>query len=430
MAAFSLDQVPHAEALEDLVAALFRSARYFVEARVTQRLEGGGTEILELDSVSTSYEGPIPDRVVAEAKSGKWGFPDAFKVLRWMRYLDLHKGALFVSHEAHRDPQVIRERLEPFQLRIVNLPSSTGAETHFTNAGLGAPLNEVVSLWRFSARVERTIVEKLRAPKKCNPERKGPAEVLSYLRLVNDKVFFVKDARERLAQMYNAFKEHPRLAQGIAAEIEGGVFDARTAGSTATFECAMKQCNEFTVQAAWYAEHRARLAILKAAIDLACLDEAGQLPNDLVAHLEYLGLPSSFHVGLRRLREQPHFKLYPLFWQLFLWGLGGFILLKHRDKEFELISKATGIPIDHVESSLDSYEQLFPFSGNGGWFTTIRNEVRIMKVFPVYFSGLGAAFRRSYYEAAEFSQLGLDGWTASRMGTWNNRAVELLVNGH
>lgn len=84
---FSLEQVPPAEALEDLVASLFRGARYFVEAGI-KKSDDDGVEVLELDAVATSYESGVPLRIVAEAKAGKnWGFPDAFKVLGWMQYL-------------------------------------------------------------------------------------------------------------------------------------------------------------------------------------------------------------------------------------------------------------------------------------------------------------------------------------------------------
>jgi len=82
-----------ANELEDYVAALFQSARFFVEKNIEER------ELLELDTVATSYEGSIPSLFLAEATTGDWGFADIFKLIGWMRYLDIKKGNLFVSKD-------------------------------------------------------------------------------------------------------------------------------------------------------------------------------------------------------------------------------------------------------------------------------------------------------------------------------------------
>src|SRR5687768_12937927 len=98
----TLEDVPQkAVELEEYVSALFQSARYFVEKNIVEREPEA--EILELDAVATSYESSPPESVIVEAKSGDWGFADIFKVMGWMRYLQIERGAVFASKIIKKD---------------------------------------------------------------------------------------------------------------------------------------------------------------------------------------------------------------------------------------------------------------------------------------------------------------------------------------
>jgi hypothetical protein len=66
-------------------------------------------------------------------------------------------------------------------------------------------------------------------------------------------------------------------------------------------------------QASFYVEHRGRLSILKAAIDLFCHEDGAPTSR----------LPATFRDGLRILRTRPSFHRYALLWQVFR-GFGGF----------------------------------------------------------------------------------------------------------
>ena len=68
--------------LEDFVAAPFPSSGHFVEKISLSAF----TEMLELDSVATNYDGVLPQWTLSETKSGDWGFSDIFKVVGWMQY--------------------------------------------------------------------------------------------------------------------------------------------------------------------------------------------------------------------------------------------------------------------------------------------------------------------------------------------------------
>jgi len=78
-------------------------------------------------------------------------------------------------------------------------------------------------------------------------------------------------------------------------------------------------------------------------------------------------LPSSFTEGISELSKHKYFYLYPIFWQWFLWGFGGFIMLDKKEEELKLLSNKTGIPVDEVENALKVYNILFP-TKNNNWF--------------------------------------------------------------
>src|SRR4051794_29750037 len=98
MASVALPIIPGAgRELEDYVAGLLQAAGYFVEKNVRER---GFTDVLELDAVATSYDEPVPTVFLAEAKGGRWGFPDLFKIAGWMQYLRIARGGFFVKESA------------------------------------------------------------------------------------------------------------------------------------------------------------------------------------------------------------------------------------------------------------------------------------------------------------------------------------------
>src|SRR5215468_3179515 len=98
MARVALPRIPASgRDLVDYVAGLFQTAGYFVERNVRQR---DVADVLELDAVATSYDGPRPTCVLAEAKGGRWGFTDIFKVAGWMAYLGIERAGFFVMDNA------------------------------------------------------------------------------------------------------------------------------------------------------------------------------------------------------------------------------------------------------------------------------------------------------------------------------------------
>jgi hypothetical protein len=435
MARIALSQNPASgRDLEDYVAGLFQAAGYFVEKNIRQREVA---EVLELDAVATRYDGPLPTSVLAEAKGGRWGFPDLFKVAGWMQYLGIERGGFFVKeHPAAppRDLGLVHRTVAPLGVSLVDLGDFTDPLTRFDQGGfhdLVDPL--LLEVWRFSYRVERALLDRVRVARRAAPERKGPLAILVYHDLVNDHVFFIKDVAARLGRLYEAHKAHPKLSAAVASEEAGGAFDdaarprrgARPRDNP-VFAEALYEGKHPCVQASFYVEHRGRLSILKAAIDLCCLAEAGKMADRRAARETLAALPATFREGLRRLRARRSFRRYALLWQVFLWGFGGFYLADREDEELGWLSSQTGIPREEIPEALRAFDDLFPIPG-GSWILPIKGSpIRLTRMMPLAFRGVGAVQRLRRREARNYDGFGA-GWVGRRnLIAWHNGLIQLL----
>ncbi|MEO1171058.1 MAG: hypothetical protein AAFX94_03255, partial [Myxococcota bacterium] len=192
----SLPEIPEGWVLEDLVAAALVTSGYYVDKSTTGRI--GNTEFLELDVVATTYGDKFPKELVVEAKSGKWGFADIFKVFGWITYLGLDSGLFFATSRKNRDLKALKAKGREVGVSVI-CPDSTDSEgitRAFAESGFDVRADdELWTIWRFSFWVERRLIEVLRDTKKGNPTWKAPTLALDYLRLVRDTIFFEKDTR-------------------------------------------------------------------------------------------------------------------------------------------------------------------------------------------------------------------------------------------
>ncbi|MFO0758218.1 MAG: hypothetical protein U0359_17105 [Byssovorax sp.] len=418
MARITLPKSPSAgRELEDFVAGLFQAAGYYVERGLHER---SFTDVLELDVVATRYTDAAPRSVLVEAKGGRWGFPDLFKVIGWMQYLGIDQGGFFVAGEpSARSIGAFHQKVAPLGVSLVDLCGFRDPRARFRDAGFGDIRDPFLpDLWRYSFWVERALVDGLRASRKTNPASQGPAAALGYHDLVHDHVFFVKDIAERLRLLYGAYRDHPKLSLALAAEIGGQPFDARCA----SFECpvvheALFEGAHPAVQAAFYVEHRARLAILKATIDLVCHGAAGGM------HAPFAASRS----GLEALVSRPSFRRFALLWQVFLWGFGGFFLIDREEEEKRWLGAQTGLSPAEVEQGLGAFDELFPL-GHGRWIVPLRGtRLRIAKLVPAQFRGVGAFQRLRRHGVATYEALGATGQTRRTLIGWHNSLVRLLA---
>ena len=430
LAAIMLPDKPQsADALEDYVAALFQSAGFFIEKNIIER--DSHTEILELDVVGTSYDNDVPFSILAEAKSGKWGFPDIFKMIGWMKYLQIPQGAFFVSETA-KDPDFVEQKMASLNLKFVYLNDFAKSTERFKETGF-PPVRDplLLKVWRYAYLIERKLIDRLRVHKNACSSCEGPSAAMQYHNLINNGIFFVNDIRDRLNQLYKAYQEHPRLSCSVALEMDCGEFDPNgiCTGSTHFGEAVFDGKHD-PVQASFYLEHRARLSILKAAIDWVCLSEQGSAPaipgtgSNMAS--DWL-LPSSFRDGLDRIKKDPCFKRYALFWQVFLWGFGGFYLEDRKDTEFEWLAEQTRIPVEEIPKALQVFDVLFPLPSDS-WLTKAGpTHCKVVKLVPSAFRGLGVNHRFWRYGYDSVEDFGYKDYTVNDIMKWNENVHDLLA---
>jgi hypothetical protein len=421
--------------LEEYVAALFQATRYFVEKNIIEKEPTAN--ILELDAVVTSYEAQYPDSIIVEAKSGAWGFADIFKLAGWMLYLELDRGAFFASKEIEgKDSAIFQGKCKDLDISFVHLADFKKALKPFEEGGFPAITDEkLVDLWRLSYWAERNLLDRLRAQSKSNANLNGPKAILEYLHLINNGIFFTDDIRARLRELYAAYQTHPKLALGVAIEQGGGAYDPSAVDPTNyLIREAMRTGNHLGIQTAFYAERRARLAILKTAVDHECAVEKGDIPQPKMPQmpfgmtdLSYWVLPNSFREGLDTLKGHAAFKRYPLFWQVFLWGFGGFYLNDRTEIEFAWLSEQTGVPVGEVPNALQAFDILFPYPNGGSWFATPGpTHATRVKMMPFPMCGLGALQRRLRYGVEDYYKLGYADHTGDDLVRWHNSLVDVL----
>ena len=171
--------------LEHCAAALFQAAGYFVELNVVER---DPEDVLELDVVATSYEGDTPSRVLAEAKSGGWGYSDVFKLCGWMTYLGIRRGAMFASKAPRRGGlDQLRQRVAQLGISVIKLDSAALGEA-FVEEGFPPIVDDMtVEVWRFVYAIEDALISYARQLAKQRPELSGPKAVLKYQEVIGQR---------------------------------------------------------------------------------------------------------------------------------------------------------------------------------------------------------------------------------------------------
>ncbi|MFJ5281730.1 MULTISPECIES: hypothetical protein [Streptomyces] len=427
-----LPDIPGAgEELEDYIAALFQASGHFVEKQI---VESDPADLLELDIFVTDYAPEKAVQRLVEVKGGKWGFTDLFKVVGWMRYLDLQHGAFFITR--WEDRESAPRKMEPLGLDVVCFDDFTTAPQRFEAKGFGSFVEpRLIDLWRHSYGVERKFVKVINSRARAGAD--GAVAAKTYHRQINNGTFFARAPEESLALLYEAYGDHPRLTLGYAREIDGGDFDPHSASTDSpSYQAMLRDGKHPELQACMYFEHRARLAILKAAVDYALAHPEGPpefgMSEDgksfFFQGLTYHALPMTFHDGMEWLREQPNFRRYATFWQQFLWGWGGFYLQDKNEVEFEWMAEYSGIPADEIPTALEAFDRFFP--SPNGWFTTPGwTDIHLLKMVPLIFQGIGAHQRRIQYNLADdVSALNPSApYTLSDLGKRINCAVDFLL---
>lgn len=431
MTTISLTELPKDSEFEEFISAFYQIGNFYVERNIIER---DVEAVLELDIIITDYDSCSPNIKFLEIKSGGWGFPDLFKIKGWSVYLN-SLDAILVVQKSSPKLELYLEKAKLLDIELILVEKTSDAPKIFSS--IIAPGHDELDIesWRFSYWIERNLIRRLKKQKKDNLDKLCYITLDQYLYSVSSGIFFTSNIVERLEKLYCDFQNYPHISAKVGHELVGEDFNGTHEKlpdklfSETFFEC------QFTdIQVSTYVEHRARLAILKSAVDFSLYRKVGD-KEKTESYWSILGtkvdkfdfLPKTFTAGLAEISEHPYFHKYPAFWQTFLWLFGGFILLDYQAQEYELLSSQTGIPVDHIQNALDVYNKLFPNATD--WFTQVStSNIRKLKMFSVPFMGVGANYRRmKYTESGKFEDLKLTGrHTLRDLQKWNNLAVDVL----
>jgi hypothetical protein len=426
----TLPKDPKGLELEDFIAAHFISRGCYVETGVKER---SPDEILELDLVWTDYRKEPQEQHPVEVKSGDWGLGDIFKFYGWTRYLGLVPGQFVHKQPAGRvAPACLARITSRTQITLLHLPTIEEAEVHFKTLGLAEPAWEgLPEIWRFSFWAQRRLLKALVEAIRQQICPVSAKEAKNYYHLINDAVFFIPDVRERVGQLICAHLEHQELAASAAYERETGKCEFGYPPSTKTFKRAYFQGEHFPIQACLYLGHRARLYILKAVVDYWLARERGEITRSEFKFGEMLiditsgQLSTAMAAGAEELSKAHSFRMFPVFWQVFLWGWGGFLLKDRLDDEYADLAMETGVPVDEIPIALSAFDKLFPIAQ--GWFREPTGDSRrILILMPAALRGIGA-FRRMVRKGVEhYPNLGFKDHTTYRMVCDHNTGARIL----
>ncbi len=270
--------------------------------------------------------------------------------------------------------------------------------------------------------------------RKDKRDSQGPHAVYAYQELIRNGFLQARSLRERLASIYQAHWNHQTLAKSVASELDGSGWHVQDPPSGSHWDAALYQTKHPIVQAVLYHEHRAKLAILKGAVEYALLKTHDLLPKR--TRIRFLGmeliadfLPENFHSAVRHLESIEGFERIASLWQSFLWKWGGFFLTDKEDEEIAVLADEVGMTTSAASSAMKLYDILFPIAT--GWFQDIQG-TKILKLFPAPFRGIGVHYRLERQNTRDLQEAfgpPRYRYLMKNLSQWNNSTVDLLQYG-
>lgn len=416
--AITLPSDPREATYEDLITACLTGLGFFVEANL--HLRDDTTEILELDVVATPVVNPIDDVLLLDAKSGKTGISDLFKMFGWRTFLNIPKGCIvrpsppdpnrlkaMVRLGSETSVHVVTVNLKDFDLSCFPAQSlsidESVRESIIGNAWYGR-IGKRLCLKEFIGFTKRTDLTS--------------ASLARSYRWAIEQSFFARQPLDRARAIYDAYQ--------MAAGITGITIDelvSKEGGASRTLWGQVRDSHEKPwLQFCLMMEHTARLRIVKnALVYLLQKEAAGGTQDDALRWLiEEWAMPTSFRQGMSLLQKHEHRNRIPFLWQLFIEVFGGFYCLSN-DCDLTLLAQCTKIPQAQIPECLDLYGTFFP--NPSGWFITPMSELRILKNVPAVYHGTGAFLRQSVFNDNYKEYVPQMAWLVSK---WHNALYHLL----
>ena len=430
-----LPDFPKGKEFEEYISAYLQCAGYYIDRNIIER---GLGELLELDIIITNYNS-LPKPQLIEIKSGNWGFSDVFKIKGWMSYSGIKKAHLIVKSE-RENYEFYKSKAKKLNIRIHNVPNLENTIDYLNPLLKKKSIDKRdIETLRYSFWLERQMLKDLKSWKKTQKNKLSYDALEKYYFSINSGVFFTDNIIDRIAMLYENFKQNSRITAKSANELIGKNFkNEHNKIPNEIFVSSFYECKYSVLHVSTLFEYLSKMAILKNAIDFLLLKKTKQKRKTSIEFQNSFGLnkldflPQTFISGLEILENHKCFNRYAVFWQWFLYVFGGFIMLDFKEKEYLLLSKKTGVDYHEIDSALSAMDVLFPTSES--WLR-INKQTNILetKLFPMPFRGLGANYRRLIYNSkkinnGQYEDLLLKNDYAYRdLIKWNNMTVELLL---
>jgi len=425
--AIELTKIPKDKDYEDYLCAFLQAGGLYVERSVIHREVA---ELLELDILTTDFQQNSAENNLIEIKGGDWGFSDIFKIRGWLTYLNYNNGS-FIVQKPRDNFDYFKDKAKGLGIDLIDnsdLSKTKDVLSHFLKIQPGEAEIETI---RFSYLLERKQLQKIKNLKKQNPTVKGYAALDNYFFVINSGSFFSRDPIDRINHLFETYLKYRNITAKICNELKGVDFtdDSVTQLTNSCYGDTFYQANDNILQVSLYVEHLARVTILKCVIEHLIDKLKGNYNSSRFSDIfKYISLPNTIVQGLNEIINDRYFYLYPRFWQFFTYVFGGFILTDLKQREFEILSEKTGIPVEEIPNAFDSFNKLFP---RGGWFYKLpKSSIEWHNFFPVSFSGIGANYRRMIYPEDEtydsLHKMISQDKTMADLSKWNNLGYNIL----
>jgi hypothetical protein len=222
----ALPKKPKGDDYEGLVSAYLIALGYFIETNL--HLREGTVEILELDIIATSAVDPLKNVLLLDAKSGKSGFADIFKMYGWMQYLRISKGGVVRTSPPDLDKHDAMETVKTAtNVHVATVDISSGTFDHACLEDASLPMPSKIRAHMLLAGWYGRI-----AQRKClrafidftKSVGDGVAEVKAATdhRWAVEQAFLARTPIKRASGLYAAYTASPNMTGALVQHLSGG----------------------------------------------------------------------------------------------------------------------------------------------------------------------------------------------------------------
>lgn len=357
-------------------------------------------------------------KVLIDAKSRRTGFADLFKIYGWRIFLDIPSGCI-VRHEVipAQDLNIYEKYCPKLSISVrqfswENTESLLDIFPAIINCNNDLRRSVFFAGW-YAATAERVCYHEFNNFRKVNPDFDLVHKIQKYDRACR-VAFFNKNPLERVLKLYRAFQAAPLISgeciQYIAKKENISVKKAQ--------DKVFDKAEYLWVQYAMLLEHRARIQIIKNAVE--AID--GYSSINMPGILSVLA-PNNFVHGFNYIKRHKHRYRIPYLLHLFIEVFGGYYLkYGSYDQDTKMISAITGIPESDLIECLGTINEFFPTPG--GWFISYKDELHTIKFFPAVWRGIGCFVRHKYLFRDRYEEIAPNmGWL---LGKYHNVAYNAL----